>query len=71
MLEHLKLQISRLDDSPGVYRFIDSQGRCLYVGKAAKLKKRVSSYLNLKRQARKTRAMLKKSARIGYHHQQY
>ena len=64
MLEHLKLQISRLDDSPGVYRFIDSQGRCLYVGKAAKLKKRVSSYLNLKRQARKTRAMLKKSARV-------
>ena len=64
MLEHLKSQIERLDERPGVYRFINSEERCLYVGKAAKLKKRLSSYMNLRRQARKTRAMLGKSVRI-------
>jgi excinuclease ABC subunit C len=38
--------IPRLPDSPGVYRFYNSENELIYVGKAKNLKKRVSSYFN-------------------------
>ncbi len=39
-----KKKIKELPDSPGVYLMKDSGGAIIYVGKAASLKKRVSSY---------------------------
>ncbi len=38
--------IARLPDSPGVYRYFDTNGTIIYIGKAKNLKSRVSSYFN-------------------------
>lgn len=40
----IKEAIHRLPDSPGVYRFYNSDGELIYIGKAKNLKKRVNSY---------------------------
>lgn len=46
MNEELKLKISLMPDSPGVYRYYNKDGEIIYVGKAKNLKRRVSSYFN-------------------------
>jgi excinuclease ABC subunit C len=46
MADHVREAIGRLPDSPGVYRFYNSENELIYVGKAKNIKKRVSSYFN-------------------------
>jgi excinuclease ABC subunit C len=45
-MDTLKAVIAQLPDSPGVYKFFNSESIIIYVGKAKSLKKRVSSYFN-------------------------
>lgn len=42
----LRRKILSLPDSPGVYMYIDRNGKVIYVGKAKNLKRRVTSYFN-------------------------
>ena len=46
MRDELRLKVSLLPDSPGVYRYLNRDGVVIYVGKAKNLKRRVSSYFN-------------------------
>ena len=62
----LKIQISTLPNSPGVYQFYDVDDKILYVGKAKSLKKRVSSYFNKNHEYGKTRILVKKICNIKH-----
>ena len=62
----LKLQISTLPDSPGVYQYYDKEEKLLYVGKAKSLKKRVGSYFNKEHDNGRTRLLVKKIATIKH-----
>lgn len=45
-MEEIKNILKFLPGTPGVYQFLDNQGKTLYIGKAKNLKARVSSYFN-------------------------
>ncbi len=55
-----------LPNLPGVYKFIDSEGKLIYVGKAKNIRKRVSSYFNRSNNTGKTEAMVKVAARVEF-----
>lgn len=60
-------QISLLPHSPGVYRYYDSEGTVIYVGKAKDLHKRVAQYfVPVERLTRKTAILVSKIADIQY-----
>src|SRR5690606_14831472 len=67
MYDRLKEFVSRLPETPGVYRFYDEEDLLIYVGKAKNIKKRVSSYFN--KQAgvnRKTIRLVSEINKIDY-----
>ncbi len=59
MTEELKLKISLLPESPGVYRYYNIDGVIIYVGKAKNLKRRVSSYFNKVHDAARTNILVR------------
>lgn len=64
--EYLKGIVSSLPDSPGCYQYLNDKGNIIYVGKAKKLRRRVSSYFNGTQQNLKTRILVSKIRDIKY-----
>lgn len=63
----LKQIIYKLPDKPGIYKYFDTEGTILYIGKAKNLKKRVSSYFNKQQfENRKTAILVSKIAKIDF-----
>ncbi len=66
MQDELRLKISLLPDSPGVYMYLNAEGEVIYVGKAKKLKRRVSSYFNRVHPVLRTNMLVRHIADMRY-----
>lgn len=65
--EHIQAILKTLPQNPGVYRYYDSEGTLIYVGKAKSLKNRVSSYFSQDHgHSGKTRIMVRNIRDIQY-----
>lgn len=56
---HLREKILGLPESPGVYMYLDRHGKVIYVGKAKRLKRRVSSYFNRRHDSVRTNLLVR------------
>ncbi len=57
--KHLREKILNLPESPGVYMYLDRHGTVIYVGKAKRLKRRVSSYFNRRHDSTRTNLLVR------------
>ena len=64
--EYLLGIVHSLPDSPGCYQYLDETGKIIYVGKAKKLKRRVSSYFLRDQPNLKTHLLVEKIRDIKY-----
>ncbi len=60
----LREQIKTLPESPGVYRMVSAEGKVLYVGKAKRLKRRVTSYTQRARLPHRLQRMVAQAATL-------
>src|SRR6187401_2228981 len=63
-IHHLKDQIARLPEQPGVYLWGDADGETIYVGKARSLRDRVRSYIGAHGMSPRHDALLDDIARL-------
>ena len=65
-IARLKELVAVLPESPGVYQYLDKNGTIIYVGKAKRLKRRVSSYFNKYQDRVKVRILVRNIADIKH-----
>ena len=64
--DHIAGILKSLPETPGVYKYFNSDGVIIYVGKAKNLKRRVNSYFNKEHDSYKTQQLVKHIAHIEY-----
>ena len=65
--DDFKNLVDTIPHLPGVYRFVDKEGKILYVGKAKDLRKRLSNYFGSKKNmAHKTKVLTKHAYTIEF-----
>lgn len=62
----LTIKIKSLPENPGIYQYLNSEGKIIYVGKAKNLKKRVSSYFKKNHENTKTSILVKQIKDIRF-----
>ena len=66
-IKSIKEAVSLLPTTPGVYQFMDSSGKVIYVGKAVNLRRRVSSYfVDSKKHSAKVKVLVSKVASLKH-----
>ena len=65
-IERLKSIVLSMPDKPGSYQFYDKNHTIIYVGKAKRLKQRVSSYFHKEVDRFKTKVLVSKIEDISY-----
>ncbi len=63
---YLRGIVNNLPDQPGCYQYLDDTGTIIYVGKAKRLKRRVSSYFQKEHQSLKTKHLVSQIRDIKY-----
>ena len=64
--DNLKDKVALLPESPGVYMYYDKDGTIIYIGKAKKLRRRVSSYFNRVHSVNRTNVLVKNIVDFKY-----
>lgn len=62
----LREKILALPEEPGVYMYLDRSGKVIYVGKAKRLKRRVTSYFNRRHDSVKTNLLVRNIADLRF-----
>ena len=66
-IEYLKERVALLPTTSGVYQFLDSSGKVIYVGKAINLRRRVGSYfVDSKKHSAKVKVLVSKVVEIKH-----
>lgn len=66
-IKELKEAVAMLPTTPGVYQFMDSSGKVIYVGKAVNLRRRVSSYfVDSSKHSAKVKVLVSKVASLKH-----